>query len=328
MNDETNKLDEQEKHNNFVDEIKTILTYTNAIPYRTKASRYYCVYCNGPGYEDAQDLRIHIRTEHIAERTAKIDQIMRPQWLNEVIKLDIHCLHCTVCLTVIPNWNDMFKHLNNIHQIVLDEAYNRVIPYILNRELSCALCSESFSSYHYLDSHMNTHYSNYICYECGDIFLAASRLNKHIEIHQFGVYPCPACGKVFKSKKYMKKHYDYIHNTDKKIKCHYCPETFSGTYERHQHNLKMHKERVKTMTCEVCGKVFDWLPYYTTHMRRIHGTEKNYKCKDCGKKFLMKYELNNHRVKHKTEKDFVCDICSKQFKSKPGLLRHYQVSHG
>ncbi|XP_013164365.1 PREDICTED: zinc finger protein 546-like [Papilio xuthus] len=327
--DEPNKFYEQEKHNKLVEEIKIILTYTNAVPYKSKASRYYCIYCSdSPGFEDGQDLRTHTRTKHIAERTSGIDQIMRPPWLNEVIKLDIHCLHCTICLTSITNWNDMFRHLEEQHEIVLDEAYTKVIPFILNSELNCALCSESFSSYHYLDGHMNSHYSNYICYECGDIFLAASRLNRHIETHQLGEYPCPACGKIFKSNKYMRKHYDYIHNTEKKIKCYYCPERFFGTYERHQHNLKMHKERVKIMTCEVCGKTFDWLPYYTSHMRRIHGTEKNYECKDCGKMFLMKYELNNHRIKHKTEKNFVCDVCSKQFKSKPGLLKHYQISHG
>ncbi|KPJ17536.1 Zinc finger protein 93 [Papilio machaon] len=326
--EEPNKLYEQEKHDKLIEEIKTILTYTNAVPYKSKASRYYCVYCsNGTGFEDGQDLRTHTRTKHVAERTAGIDQIMRPQWMNEVIKLDIHCLHCTICLTSIPNWNDMFRHLDEVHQIVLDEAYTRVIPYILNRELNCALCSESFTSYHYLDGHMNTHYSNYICYECGDIFLAASRLNKHIEIHQLGEYPCPGCGKVFKSKKYMRKHFDYIHNIEKKIKCYYCPERFFATFERHQHNLKMHKEQVKIMTCEVCGKTFDWPPYYTTHMRRIHRTEKNYKCNDCGKMFLTKYELNNHRVKHKTEKNYVCDVCSKQFKSKPGLSKHYQMYH-
>ncbi|XP_068626132.1 zinc finger protein 11-like [Battus philenor] len=330
IDDEATKLYEQEKHYKLVEEIKTILTYTNAIPYKTKTSRYYCAYCSTDGmhFEDPDDLRTHTRTVHAEERTSSIDQIMKPQWLNEVLKMDIHSLHCTVCCTILLTWNDMFRHLENEHKVYLDEAYNRVIPYTLTRQLSCALCGDSFPNYHNLDGHMNAHYSSYICYECGDTFLAASRLNKHVEVHNSGQYPCKACNKVFKLKKYMKKHYDLVHSHEQKIKCLYCPEKFFGAFQRHQHVMEMHKERVKISACEICGKTFDWQPYYTAHMRRIHGAEKNYKCKECGKTFLMKYELKNHQVKHETERNYICDVCSERFKSKPGLMRHSRVHHG
>ncbi|CAH2062197.1 unnamed protein product, partial [Iphiclides podalirius] len=327
--DEAVKLMEQDKHYKLVEEIKTILTYTNAVPYKTKTSRYYCAYCStdGPYFEDPDDLRTHTRTQHLDERTKSIDQIMRPQWLNEVLKLDIQSLHCTVCCIILPQWNDMFRHLETEHQIFLDEAYNKVIPYILQRELCCALCGDSFPNYHSLDGHMNAHYSSYICYECGDTFLAASRLNKHVEVHNVGRYPCDGCGKVFKLRKYMKKHYDLVHGSEQKIRCLYCPERFFGTFQRHQHVLDSHPERVKVIACEICGKTFDWKPYYTAHMRRIHGTEKNYRCKICDKTFLMNYELRNHQIKHVKEKNVECELCSERFKTKSALIRHTRLYH-
>ncbi|CAK1587513.1 unnamed protein product [Parnassius mnemosyne] len=327
--DDASKIIDQEKHYKLVEEIKSILTYTNAIPYKSRLSRYYCAYCStyGPAFDDADDLRTHTKTKHVDNRTKGVDQIMRPHWLNEVLRIDIHSLHCTVCCTILPTWNDMFRHLEDVHEVVLDEAYNRVIPYILARELKCALCGEAFPNYHMLDGHMNTHYSSYICSECGDTFLSASRLKKHVEVHSTGRFPCEVCGKVYNLKKYMKKHFVIVHGQKDQYKCSYCPERFSRTFQRHQHVLENHKEMVKIKTCEICGKTFDWMPYYSAHMRRKHGNKKNYKCKQCDKRFPMKYQLRDHQEKHLEERNFVCDVCSERFKTKAGLVRHCQLHH-
>ncbi|CAK1587505.1 unnamed protein product [Parnassius mnemosyne] len=327
--DDASKIIDQEKHYKLREEIKSILTYTNAIPYKTRLSRYYCAYCStdGPAFDDADDLRVHTKTKHVDDRTKAVDQIMRPQWLNEVLKIDIHSLHCTVCCTILLTWNDMLLHLKDVHEVALDEAYNRVIPYILARELKCALCGEAFASYNILDGHMNAHYSSYICSECGDTFLSASRLKKHVLVHNTGRFPCEVCGKVYNLKKYMKKHFDLVHAEKDQYKCSYCPERFSRPFQRHQHVLDNHKEMVKIKTCEICGKTFDWMPYYSAHMRRKHGNEKNYKCKQCDKSFLMKYQLRDHQEKHLEERNVVCDVCNERFKTKAGLVRHCQLHH-
>ncbi|CAG5057388.1 unnamed protein product [Parnassius apollo] len=327
--DDASKITDQEKHYKLVEEIKTILTYTNAIPYKSKLSRYYCAYCStdGPVFDEPDDLRTHTKTKHVDDRTKGIDQIMRPHWLNEVLRIDIHSLHCTVCCTILPTWNDMFRHLEDVHEVFLDEAYNRVIPYILARELKCALCEEAFPNYHMLDGHMNAHYSSYICYECGDTFLSANRLNKHVEVHSTGRFPCEVCGKVYNLKKYMRKHFVIVHGQKDQYKCTYCPERFSRAFQRHQHVLEKHKEMVKIRTCEICGKTFDWMPYFWAHMRRKHGKKRNYKCKQCDKSFLMKYQLRDHQEKHLEERNFVCDVCSERFKTKAGLVRHCQLHH-
>lgn len=252
---------------------------------------------------------------------------MRPHWVNEVLKLDIENLQCTVCCKPIEKWIDMFEHLKNNHDVDLSEAYTRVIPYKLTVDLSCALCGDKYVIYHNLDGHMNCHYSNYICGECGDTFLSENRLKKHLENHSVGKFPCKICGKVFSLEKYRKKHFDGVHTREAKVKCLYCTEKFRGEYARHLHVVKNHKEKVRKFTCEICDKDFDWRPYYLKHLRLTHGNkQKKHSCKLCDKSFTMPYQLKNHEDWHNSESSHVCSICSKKFTSKAYLQKHY-ASH-
>ncbi|KAJ8703994.1 hypothetical protein PYW07_013288 [Mythimna separata] len=314
----------REKMIQLIKEIKTILTFTNATPFKSKIIRYYCAYCStdGPHFEDPDDLRTHTRTEHVGHRTEKIEYAMRPYWMNEVIKLDIDNLLCTVCCVVINNWNEMFKHLKDKHNIVLDQAYTRVIPYVLRSNLQCALCKESFSNYLHLDGHMNAHYNNYICNDCGETFLNHARLKQHALKHNTGKFKCSFCDKVFTLQKYRRKHEEMIHEQRTKFKCQYCPERFAGEYLRHLHCLEAHPDTVKTITCEFCGDVFTWKQYYTTHIRKKHQKRKPYECGKCNKKFFTNSELKEHMLRHAGAKNFECPVCHKRYVSMNSLKQH------
>uniref|UniRef100_A0A2A4JDK3 Uncharacterized protein n=1 Tax=Heliothis virescens TaxID=7102 RepID=A0A2A4JDK3_HELVI len=314
----------REKSYQLLKEIKAILTFTNATPYKSKNVRYYCAYCStdGPHFEDPDDLRTHTRTAHVTHRTEKIEYAMRPYWSNEILKLDIDNLLCTVCCVVINNWNDMFKHLKQKHNVLLDQAYTRVIPYILKPDLKCALCKESFSNYLHLDGHMNAHYNNYVCVDCGDTFLAQTRLKQHAKIHNVGKYPCSKCDKIFSLQKYRRKHEQLVHEQALKFKCLHCPEKFNGEYMRYLHCLEAHKEKVKIVTCELCGQTFSWRQHYLTHMRKKHYQnsppdlesdgqvemvknkqgEKKFECSVCPKKYTTLNSLKQHKKQHETEK--------------------------
>ncbi|CAH0730168.1 unnamed protein product, partial [Brenthis ino] len=320
--------DSNDKHYKLIEEIKLLLTHTTAVPFKTKTTRYYCFYCStdGRNFEDTDELREHTRAKHSHEWT-KIEMYMRPQWLNEVIKLDVEDLHCKICLTMLPDWNNLFVHLGVNHDLEFDMAYTRIIPYALSSDLKCFLCKQNFHNFGHLDSHMNNHYSNYICYECGDTFLSASRLDKHLNVHKIGNHPCDYCEKVFKLEKYKAKHVSLVHIQESTVKCLYCSEKFVGIFQRHIHVTEHHKEKVKYMTCEYCGNSYTWKPYFLAHMRRKHGAEKKYKCKHCEKCFLMKYELKNHMVRHTGEKNFICGLCGLGFTRMVGLKRHCQNDH-
>lgn len=315
-----------EKYYKLIEEIKTILLHTTAIPFKTRTTRYYCFYCStdGPYFEDPDELRKHTRSKHAHERT-KIEIYMRPQWLYEIIKLDVDDLRCKSCDILLPDWNYLFVHYAEVHDLEFDLAYTNIIPYALDSDLKCFLCHQKFHNFGHLDSHMNNHYSNYICYECGDTFLSVSRLDKHLNVHKVGNYPCEMCEKVFTLEKYRAKHISLVHNQESTIKCLYCPKKFVGLFQRHVHVTEHHKERVKVMTCEFCGNCYTWKPYFLAHMKRKHGFEKKHKCEICNKAFLMRYELKNHMVRHTGNKKFLCGLCGESFTRMIGLNRHCQT---
>ncbi|XP_063543918.1 zinc finger protein 426-like [Cydia strobilella] len=331
-----------EKDDGLMKEVKTLLTYTNMTPYKTRTAHYHCAYCgtDGPMFEDTDELRTHTRTQHAGERTKAVENFLRPLWLNEILKVDIENLLCTVCCTPLVTWNDMFLHLTEKHGLVFDEAYTRVIPYILKSDLHCALCKANFPNYHHLDSHMNAHYNNYMCSECGDTFVASSRLKKHLKIHDTGRFICDECGKVFSLDKYRKKHVELVHKQEQKIQCLYCPEKFLNTYPRHLHVLEHHREKVKTITCELCGKTFDWRPYFLVHVRRKHNDEKNYICRYCDRRFFMKIECKRHEMSAHLKINtkcrvvaqlpqkpgkYACSFCGKQYLNKNCLITHFDT---
>ncbi|XP_045502035.1 zinc finger protein 93-like [Colias croceus] len=325
-NDSTEETSNKEKNFKLIEEIKALLTLTNAIPFKTKTAKYYCAYCStdGPMFEDGDELRIHTINEHSEHRTYNVDHFMRPYWLNEILKLDVDNLACNLCETKLPDWNGMFQHFSNEHEIEFDEAYTRVVPYIISDNIRCVLCHEAFNNFHQLDGHMNAHYNNYICYECGDTFVASSRLEKHVQVHSKGKFPCDECGKVFSLQKYRVKHTNLVHRQNV-LKCQFCPEKFSTAVLRQLHHVEKHKDQIKEYTCEFCGTVFNYKPKFIKHLQRKHSIEKNNKCDVCDKSFIKKYELRLHMLRHKQNKKYVCTVCGEGYRRKANFNNHFKI---
>ncbi|XP_060809242.1 zinc finger protein 28 isoform X3 [Amyelois transitella] len=272
-----------EKSLKLIEETQTILEMTNTVPFKVKAARLYCAYCylKGGHFEDADELRSHTFEHHETERIVAIDSILRPFCLNEILRIDIHNLSCAVCKIRLPGWNEMFQHMYDEHGKQFDQAYTRLIPYELSHDLRCALCDERHTNIHYLESHMNAHYNNQVCPECGDTFVSVSRLKRHMEIHSTGSYPCEYCEKVFTLKKYRVKHIAMMHKLAKTLKCFYCTERFFTEHLKNLHIRKCHKDKIKIITCEICGKMFDWRPNYLSHLKKAHTKVQRYQCKFC-----------------------------------------------
>ncbi|KAJ0169996.1 hypothetical protein K1T71_014602 [Dendrolimus kikuchii] len=323
---DTDKDEEKELTYKFHKEIKSILSFTNATPYKSNIVKYSCIYCLKAVFTDPQELRNHTRTMHTDERTKKVDIFMRPHWENEILKLDIDNLLCVVCCRVVPEWNDMLHHLTVIHNINLDLAYSKVIPYKLSKELKCALCKDSYSNYLQLDGHMNSHYENYMCSDCGDYFLTQSRLKAHQKTHIVGRFPCEICHKVFGQEKYKRKHVNSVHYQTLRYRCAYCDVKFPSEISRQNHLQIEHMDKIKPIHCELCGKVFYWRQYYTAHKKKIHG-EKTHVCGQCGKKFSRNYQLQEHLTGHKGEKSVECPICHNKYMTKTSLRVHIMNQH-
>ncbi|XP_045522818.1 zinc finger protein 43-like isoform X5 [Pieris brassicae] len=285
--------DKSNKEKNFrrIEEIKMILKYTNAIPFKTKSAKYYCAYCStsGPMFQDADELRIHTKF-HEKERLEEVDHFMRPYWLNEILKLDVLNLTCTICNTKLPDWNQMFHHFDSQHGIEFDEAYTKVVPYNLSEPMQCVLCHDEFPNFHNLDGHMNAHYNNYICPTCGDTFVANSRLEKHLQVHHQGEFQCEECKRVFTLDKYRAKHYKLVHKRST-IRCILCPEVFNTVSEQNAHLVEHHKDNTNVYICEYCGRSYTHRKNFLKHLSR-----KKYKCEDCDKRFSSFKHLKTHKV--------------------------------
>ncbi|XP_053609718.1 zinc finger protein 675-like [Plodia interpunctella] len=321
------KRERTEKQIKFVEEIQAILEMTNSMPFKVKSTKLYCAYCymKGDYYEDTEDLRTHTFEKHQNERIDAIESILRPFWQNEVLRIDIQNLSCTVCEEIIRGWNEMFQHLFDKHNVQFDQAYTRLIPYKLSQDLHCALCDERHTNIHYLDSHMNAHYNNHVCPECGDTFVSLARIKKHLVIHDTGSYPCQYCGKSFSLKKYRDKHVAMIHENAKTYKCFYCTERFVTEYGKHSHTKMHHKDKIKIITCEICGKSFDWRPYYLSHLKKLHFKVRRYQCTYCMKWFTAKHDYKLHVQRHTGSGQHYCEFCNKNFVTGQELRSHQKV---
>jgi hypothetical protein len=318
------KLINQEKQYTFVQELKEVLTYTNAVPFKVKGVKYFCAFCiiNKDSFDDPDDLRIHAAC-HESEWLEKLDHMLRPHFQNEILRLDIEALRCKVCNIETKYWDATLQHLEEQHDVELEQCRTRLIPFKLKRDfMQCALCEQKFPNFAYLDTHMNAHYCNYMCSDCGDTFLAESRLKHHIQIHNTGKYPCKDCGKTFSLDKYLRKHVAIVHKKYKTFKCMYCSERFHAEFERHLHVVENHKEKVRVSTCELCGKTFDWRPYYLAHLRKVHSNVKKNKCRYCGKAFVSKHEVKMHEQRHTGTGKHYCGQCGKNFVTMMELRSH------
>ena len=61
--------------------------------------------------------------------------------------------------------------------------------------------------------------------------------------------------------------------------------------------------------CPVCKIVINNDYALAIHQGSVHGVERPWDCKMCGKNFARHLELDNHRRVHSGEKPFQCDVC-------------------
>ncbi|CAK1554411.1 unnamed protein product [Leptosia nina] len=307
----------------------TILENSNVTPFKSRnRSGFPCFFCRSI-HEDLQGLQNHQRKLHTKTDIKKSLSTYGAECL--VVYVDITDLKCTQCDLKIPNLNELKTHLTRVHKKKFHpEITDRIIPFKLSQDnenkYECQICGFTFETFGSIERHMNVHFRNYVCKDCGTGFVTKYRLKVHTKsMHVGGTYPCEICKKIFTTQQKHKNHVDTVHKLVKRFKCPHCPERFSEYFRRQKHIVEIHDGTPLQYKCNVCDKSFDRRYTLSRHMKRDHLEERDYQCQLCAYKCFTKNELRVHMVKHTGERIFECSICHKAYARKKTLREHMRI---
>lgn len=169
----------------------------------------------------------------------------------------------------------------------------------------------------------------YECRECSLIFSRKAKYERHEKRHEASRqesmrFDCETCALGFARKSELRRHM-LKHSDEKPHKCEICDKSFKRSYEVTAH-MDIHGG--PKYTCEICNFTTAYKVSLKTHKRRVHQKDYPHKCDECGKGFMSRYELEDHRTCHLGTKSFVCEICGSAYSQKSYLLYHKRVIHG
>ncbi|KAI5635010.1 prolyl oligopeptidase family domain-containing protein [Phthorimaea operculella] len=304
-----------------------LLENSNLTPFKSKTrTAYPCFYCR-KSIENQHKLREHQTRMHKKSHLRKLLSVSGAESL--VVYVDTTDLKCTICEGNVDNINDLKEHLTKVHKKeFIQGVTDRVIPFKLSEDniFECQVCRFSLETFGAIERHMNTHYRNYVCRECGTGCITKYRLKVHIKnMHIEGNFPCEHCQKVFTSHLKLKNHVNTVHKLFNRFKCQKCPERFSDYFKRQRHMVDKHGVAPLRYKCNVCDRTFPRRYTLSRHMRRDHLEMKDYQCDICPYTCFTNNELQVHMVKHNGDRIFECHICSKAYARKKTLTEHMRI---
>ncbi|XP_039762391.1 gastrula zinc finger protein XlCGF26.1-like isoform X2 [Pararge aegeria] len=307
--------------------VSTILEHSNLTAFKTKRrAGYPCFYCSRicDSFDQLHDHQMHEKCRRNIKKI--LDKIPAE---SLVVYVHITEIKCTICDQTITNLNELKLHLNRIHKKKLYAEFgDRIIPFKLTKlnQYECFNCGFNFETFGAIERHMNTHYRNYVCDQCGAGYVTKNRLKVHLKYsHVRGNFPCDVCKKTFYTQYKYKSHVDAVHKMVKKNKCPKCPERFSDYFDRHKHMVDAHGDPPLRYRCNVCDSLFKRRYALSCHMKRRHLDVKDIECGLCSYKCYTGTELKAHMVKHNGERTYVCVICKKSYARKKTLKEHARI---
>ncbi|XP_047542213.1 zinc finger protein 454-like isoform X4 [Vanessa atalanta] len=303
-----------------------LLENTRICPFRWMKNLYLCFYCDQQ-FTDPTILRHHNSSDHNSQTLMQIKTALSRLKKHELVKADVSDLSCKLCIAQINNFEDVKIHLIDKHGANLDiNSQDGVLPFkITKNNFPCAICEEKFDEFKTLNHHMNIHYQNFICEQCGSGFITPDRLRTHAFSHETGAFACEICDKVFRSMNAKNEHFATVHKKVKRHRCPYCPETFRNYFQRNKHISTIHGMKLKEFKCSLCPKVFTSSGKIGVHVRTVHLKMKRHACHVCEWKFYSKSELKEHMIRHGGERKFQCNICKKAYARKYTLREHMRI---
>lgn len=246
------------------------------------------------------DLKNHIQKSHMGSK------IFHHHCRNSAGKAsgDKNCDKCKKSFTTRA---DLRRHEDSIH---LEELF------------VCDVCGVNFTredSYnrHKTNKHKTVEDLNHRCDLCGIKFKRRDILLRHIKtVHsdEQGSFCCNICNTTFNRKTNFMRHLDNLYSSEGNPAnaCEKCPESFCTTS-----SLKAHLETKHMVEVDQSN---------LKNQAQENATSEVHKCLFCGKSFVRKRNLINHRkLVHKDNViDLRCLLCWRKFTSKANLERHQE----
>ncbi|KAI5631833.1 hypothetical protein NE865_15461 [Phthorimaea operculella] len=243
-------------------------------------------------------------------------------------KLDISDLCCNLCELKISTIAELVEHLNSDHgKDIKPDIKKFIFPFKFDGgEMRCCECSQYFHTFKSLQTHMNSHFNNFICKVCSAGFITKSALLMHSKSHEIGSFKCSYCSKTFHQMNVKKYHEEYVHLTGKpKNVCRICNERFRDYRHKRIHLVRVHGVGSLEFKCQSCDKVFATRDGLQRHTENFHLMLRPHQCSECTMSFFSRPLLRNHMLKHTGQKDFQCDVCSKRYGRKTTLVEHMRI---
>ncbi|XP_063836978.1 zinc finger protein 879-like isoform X25 [Ostrinia nubilalis] len=276
----------------------TLLECSTAWAFRWFHGVFYCSYCDEK-FVDMVPLKEHVFASHSNEPPTK--RLFAKITENNMLKIDIGNLSCRLCDNYVEGFDALKNHLLSCHGRALNSDYSDgVLPFKLgNGGIQCQICYAQFESFPKVNQHMNTHYPNYVCDECGKPFSSKSRFRRHVQSHEVGKFPCGECEIIFLTRVERMCHKLKIHKKGYRYSCPRCSESFTSYYARGKHLVDRHGQQKIDYDCPACGKTFETGSKRAAHFRLTHGNiGKKFDCNECTSTFNSKSKLQRHLLTH------------------------------
>ncbi|CAF4470892.1 unnamed protein product, partial [Didymodactylos carnosus] len=238
---------------------------------------------------------------------------------------------------------------------------------LLNSELKCGLCQQSFYdseewNHHRLyecqfitgelggygsplsDGQTLDDYSNqldnvshgngptteypYSCTFCEKSYTNMALLLKHEQVHaDLMPFRCTYCGKGFKHRRSLNRH-SKLHTGEKKFKCLFCDSSFARSDHLKAHARTHNND--KPFQCHICSCGYNSQAALKVHLSHSHSKPK-FKCLNCCKEFESNNALDEHiYTYHKiqpTDKSKQCPCCPRVCLGEESLRCHISEEH-
>lgn len=309
------------QYNDHRDNAAIIIKNSNVCPFRWKRGAFACAYCR-LSFGDFAGVK-----DHTVEHPDRLE-VLRLARTFANIKVEVTDLKCELCLQSLTDLDSLADHLISSHEKPIKKHRGLgVTPYIITDEgYTCAYCREKFVVFTSVNTHLNIHNPNSICFLCGKAFSTNHRLKAHLTIHEAeqGKHKCTKCDEVFPSQALKNRHVTSQHGPLTRYKCPFCSETFKSYHRRGKHLKELHNKIVE-YPCTICPAVFAMCNQRTKHIREVHIKQKTFSCSYCADKFVTAARLRNHLVKHVGERKYQCEVCKKAYARTKTLREHMRI---